>query len=480
MEARLDEIIKGIAYPHKNRVRAQVIEVWQQSKYLNVQKGEFIHNTGVSSELCMITGTIPIIHKSVEYNIPIEVFITLRFPYEPPKIYVRPTRDMLVTPKHPFVSPDGTVNFNPFMRIARIGQDWTSDCQMANILYYLSMHFGESPPLYTRPKPVVHPPGVNGEARTMAERNERRREQLGGSVYNPYAYSSNVSTQHDRWGQEGSSSNTAYPARNTASHGSRNPVAVEATPSNMRTATATTATYSGSSDRIHSNIPVVTATFPTSQNASTSVMQSAESRNNSVGTQKVSSNRNQLQRNLAEKLTLRIIEDVSRTSSQLHSASRDSAILQENSTNLNDIFETLRSMKIKIQEAMETMDEKHTRIEAVIKEKDNNTYRQVDPEERLKPSDALSEQIIDLSADNNACEDCLYQLDKAMQVTDCSNSSDKRITHLDEFLKETRKLAHKQFMIRAHLRKVIDNLESIDKGDKYSKDVLEYWRSSSF
>lgn len=62
-----------------------------------------IHNNGMESELLVLAGTVPILHKGRQYNIPVEIYISEPYPDAPPRCYVRPTRDMEISPGHKHV-----------------------------------------------------------------------------------------------------------------------------------------------------------------------------------------------------------------------------------------------------------------------------------------------------------------------------------------------------------------------------------------
>ena len=61
------------------------------------------------------------------------------------------------------------------------------------------------------------------------------------------------------------------------------------------------------------------------------------------------------------------------------------------------------------------------------------------------PTDTHSSQMLQLSAENAAIDDCIYFLDQSMARGNIP---------LDVFLKEVRKLSRRQFMAKAHLIKI--------------------------
>eukprot|EP01132_Coremiostelium_polycephalum_P010361 gene10361-12725_t len=74
---------------------------------------------------------------------------------------------------------------------------------------------------------------------------------------------------------------------------------------------------------------------------------------------------------------------------------------------------------------------------------------EIDIDLLLAPKDALSNQLLQLVTEDATIEDTLYYMDKALHSS--------RIT-LDEYLKNIRSLARDQFMIRATMKKVQQQL----------------------
>ena len=83
------------------------------------------------------------------------------------------------------------------------------------------------------------------------------------------------------------------------------------------------------------------------------------------------------------------------------------------------------------------------------KERELEKNKPVDPEALMVPKDVLSKQMLDLSAEIAASEDTMYYLDRAL-----ANDSLELSVHL----KEIRKLARKQFLAKAHMKKIGEKL----------------------
>ena len=48
--------------------------------------------------------------QGVKYNIPVAIWLPEKYPRQPPIMYVVPTHDMVIKPRHSFVTPSGVVN----------------------------------------------------------------------------------------------------------------------------------------------------------------------------------------------------------------------------------------------------------------------------------------------------------------------------------------------------------------------------------
>jgi len=101
--------------------------------------------------------------------------------------------------------------------------------------------------------------------------------------------------------------------------------------------------------------------------------------------------------------------------------------------------------KGKMLDAIKRVDEQIASIKSWLEANETREKTNVDDLVFLK--DTWSTQMVDLVAEDCAIEDTLYQLDRAL--------ADERI-ELADFLREVRKLAHKQFMARALCIKVVD------------------------
>ena len=133
------------------------------------------------------------------------------------------------------------------------------------------------------------------------------------------------------------------------------------------------------------------------------------------------------------------------TKSSLAADWRDQEQLKHTKKRIDEALKDLASKKSELEEHIVTVDKKTKEIEDWLEE--SKTAKEVEPsiDDVCQPVNKLHAQMLDLSAENAALTDVMYFLDRGMYSgqIDCS-------THL----KTIRKLAKRQFLIRAHLIKI--------------------------
>lgn len=141
----VDSLIGQIAYENQNKVKDAISSLLTSVKSLAPRIGNLIHNDGLESKLVLLTGTIPIYYFGAQYNIPIDLFITERYPNLPPIIFVRPTSSMHLKPQHPNVDSEGKVSI-PYLTY------WNSTANtLPELIALISSCFSDKPPLFSRP-----------------------------------------------------------------------------------------------------------------------------------------------------------------------------------------------------------------------------------------------------------------------------------------------------------------------------------------
>lgn len=89
--------------------------------------------------------------QGAKYNIPVSLWLPESYPQVPPIMYVVPTPDMIIKPRHPFVDASGLVS-TPYIR------NWVSPHSTLMIMCNdISIQFGQDPPLFSKPSGWVPP-----------------------------------------------------------------------------------------------------------------------------------------------------------------------------------------------------------------------------------------------------------------------------------------------------------------------------------
>lgn len=108
-------------------------------------------------------------------------------------------------------------------------------------------------------------------------------------------------------------------------------------------------------------------------------------------------------------------------------------------------MDNLEALKIDLTERNSQIDEKLQLLKDTIQSKTMSQQPVISTDDLVTPVDINSEQMLKLASENAAITDCLYFLDKALVRGTIS---------LDVHLKNVRRLAKRQFLVRAHCMKI--------------------------
>jgi len=124
---------------------------------------------------------------------------------------------------------------------------------------------------------------------------------------------------------------------------------------------------------------------------------------------------------------------------------RDEQLLKQSKETIDQEIEDSHKNIQKLEENIATIDTKTGEIEQWLEESKTSNEQSVSVDDLCQPTSKIHEQMLDLASENAAITDALYFLDRAMYMghMDCT-------THL----KSVRKLAKRQFLVRAHLIKI--------------------------
>ncbi|KAJ2916041.1 hypothetical protein MD484_g4373, partial [Candolleomyces efflorescens] len=93
-------------YASRDRVFADVDSALARFPALRPKSDVYTFDDGRTQLLLCVHGLLPIVYRTVSYNIPVNVWLTRDYPRQPPIAYVVPTNDMLVRPGR-LIDPSG-------------------------------------------------------------------------------------------------------------------------------------------------------------------------------------------------------------------------------------------------------------------------------------------------------------------------------------------------------------------------------------
>ncbi len=173
------------SYPNSGRVKSDISTVQQRFPNMHAMGDVYVTSAGVSQKLIKFGGTVPIVYKGQTYHIPLTVWLPPSYPFqgwrrqedffslcffffffffyflfffffflEAPNIYVTPTFDMAIKPRHQHVDVEGRC-FLPAL------SGWNAQqSNLGAVIGELQGVFAVNPPVFAKPKdtPAVMPP----------------------------------------------------------------------------------------------------------------------------------------------------------------------------------------------------------------------------------------------------------------------------------------------------------------------------------
>ena len=115
-------LLKPLQYQNKQGAEHQINQLLHQIHSLNPTVDNYVYNNGAEAQLFKLYGTIPIIFRQTQYNIPVAFWFPLNFPQNPPICYVKPVSGMKVKAKHKHVDSQGLI-YHPYLH------GWAKKCK---------------------------------------------------------------------------------------------------------------------------------------------------------------------------------------------------------------------------------------------------------------------------------------------------------------------------------------------------------------
>ncbi|KAI5061814.1 hypothetical protein GOP47_0022353 [Adiantum capillus-veneris] len=126
-------------------IRQHLLNLMQELPSLRAKPASFVHNDGTSANLLQVDGTVPMTFHGASYNIPVIIWLLESYPKAPPRVFVSPTKDMIIKRPHKHVDASGMVSL-PYL------QSWFYPrSNLADLARALSSMFSQDPPLFSKP-----------------------------------------------------------------------------------------------------------------------------------------------------------------------------------------------------------------------------------------------------------------------------------------------------------------------------------------
>lgn len=102
--------------------------------------------------LLKVEGTAPMYFQGKKYNLPVTTWLLEGYPRSQPCVFLTPTPDMIIKSNHKHVDASGLVS-TPYLK------QWSYPASnLRDLTHTLSIHFGQDPPLYSKPPNWKPPP----------------------------------------------------------------------------------------------------------------------------------------------------------------------------------------------------------------------------------------------------------------------------------------------------------------------------------
>eukprot|EP01084_Bolivina_argentea_P276877 472532_1 len=141
----LDVILQQVhGYKDRQRVRNDCYNVLNKVRTLIPKLGKQVMPNGAQCNIVVLSGTVEIFFRGAHYNVPVEIFLGNTYPFHPPKVFVRPTKDMEIKPGHKHVDNEGVV-YLPYLH------EWEAQYHnLVDLCRETSAVFSQAPPMYAR------------------------------------------------------------------------------------------------------------------------------------------------------------------------------------------------------------------------------------------------------------------------------------------------------------------------------------------
>ncbi|KAL4433713.1 hypothetical protein ABPG75_000154 [Micractinium tetrahymenae] len=435
---------RALPYPPEFRrlVEQHMLDLVMDLPSLHIKTREYTHIDGRTLELLLAEGTVPMYYQGVKYNIPVAVWLSERYPLAPPFVYVVPTPDMVIKPRHTFVDASGLVNTlyitqwqYPASNLREMAQD-------------MSMHFGEDPPLFSKPKNWGQPPppspsrptptpapagyphyGLSHGPGSTAAGPAAAADEF--HVHNPLAQASSNS-----FSSVGTSAGGSF---TTAPSAAKPPPPAAGSGGFESVWAAAVAASAGQAGGLqpppqHSQQPAKPAP-PPKENPSAKLEAAF---------------RSAAAASLNKRLHASLAALAQRAAGEAEEQLRLQATLRQRGEQLQAEVAALQAERVALDKLSQDLAASNTQLDRWLAENEHlaraaDDPSQLDPDAVISAADPLSQQALEVQAQDLALEDALYALDKSLNAA---------AIEPDAYLKQVRAVCRRQFFIRALAPKI--------------------------
>ena len=374
-------------------------------RHLHPEASTIVQNDGSISPSLVLKGTVVMVYRGASYNIPIDIYLPPTYPVRPPIIYVRPVSTMMIKEGHRHVGADGMV-YMPYLH------SWRPDSHnMIDTCHNMSSIFGRESPVFAKPLDLVQSAPVSAQtARPTPPSYEDISTPKPPAPSRPPAPAGSSSGGFSDIFNRFTTGLSGAAAADDASAEER--IIAETAAANLAVEVARKAEEAEAQDK----------------KAALEARERLTARSNSI---------------------LKAYRDVA--GEEIFDCVRDQILLEKAKDFVMNgecgQIAYLVKRKIELVTHHKELDKGIEKLAAFVHsaEETKSSKKEVCVDELAVPSDILSAQMLNLSAENQSINDALYFLDKAL--------ADHNFP-LDDHLRAVRKLTKKQFLVKAHLLKI--------------------------
>lgn len=406
-ETTVSTFLSRCRYNNVPKCKSDILGALHHYNGLKPKLDKFTFNDGRARDLIVLEGTVPVPYRTSMYNIPVALWILDTHPIHAPLCYVRPTPDMQIKVSQ-HVDGNGKI-YLPYLH------EW--DAANSDILGLVQMciiTFGEQPPVFARPQNQGHapqqaqPPPQPSLAYPQYPAQQPQQSSPYGGGYQPYPP---VQAGGPGYPPPGAQVQPpAYPPSSTQGPGGAYPPAYPP---------------------------------PAGQAPGYNRPESAVSTGSSTITQEhiLMSMRSGVEDAVRRKLR----DEYAIKNTEIQSLKKVHDELNTGQMNLKRAIETIDRETEGMDRSLQELKIEQKKLEEAKREAEQlNDATDMKPEDAVSTTTPLYRQLLNAHAEESAVHEAIYYLGEAMkqEIIDC-----------DVFLKQVRKMARRQFFLKATMNK---------------------------